>query len=366
MITVQESKKRYSRNDIVSALEGFILENNIRGGSRLPGAAQLAAQFNVSDKTIHRAMDKLVEKRILYRVRGHGTFVCDHIRPKFVKSVGLLQLNHGMTVLPGLDRLAFDNFHEELEKRLREEDNCKISTVRINTSGDEPLQTVPLELFDCIIAEAGWLASMPKLFDSSHKVILIRDSRYHRGGFNQVLVDYVPGFRKALRRFRERHIRQFFIAGVTSETSLRRYEAVMLAASLEGFQPEQFRFYQSTRPYYAGIVAAGIDCAQQYLANNDRSAAIISLSDYISLGISDELERAGLVAGVDVPMVSYDHLLWQLPEFAGKFHFDSISHPVSAMIEAVIQVYREIIRDGEDGFSRALIVPAREFLPAEP
>ena len=362
MITVKNSKKRYHRNEIVQTLESFILDNGISGGSRLPGTAQLSTQFNVSEKTIHRAMDKLVEKRVLYRVRGQGTFVCDHIKPKRVSSVALLRINNGLTVLPGLDRIAFDNFFDDLEYRLREEENCKVSVIRVSRERDYMDKLVSLEFFDCIVAAAGWLELLPQLFDCAKRVVLIQDSEFHYGNFNQILVDYVPGFRKMLRYFKTLGQKKFFVAGVTTDTSRHRYESLMLAAQLEGFRPEQLHLYQSSEPYYANIVAAGNDCAARYLSEFDLSCAVISLSDYIALGMVDAFERHGIRPGVDMAMVSYDNLLWQLPEFSGKFTFHSIAHPVDPMIDATVQVCRNVVRAQDPKFSCTLTVPSEEFI----
>jgi GntR family transcriptional regulator len=60
---------------IRESLQGRIARGGWQPGSRLPSEPELAEQFNVSRMTVRQAVDKLVERGLLYRRRGVGTFV---------------------------------------------------------------------------------------------------------------------------------------------------------------------------------------------------------------------------------------------------------------------------------------------------
>ena len=56
-------------------LEENIIQGNWEEGYQLPAERELAKQFNVSSITVKRAIHDLVDRGLLYRQRGKGTFV---------------------------------------------------------------------------------------------------------------------------------------------------------------------------------------------------------------------------------------------------------------------------------------------------
>lgn len=59
-----------------NALKGM-LEQQYRGGDRIPSERKLAAEFKVSPATISRTLQDLSRSGIVRRVRGSGTYLCD-------------------------------------------------------------------------------------------------------------------------------------------------------------------------------------------------------------------------------------------------------------------------------------------------
>lgn len=49
-----------------------------KAGQMMPNEAELAAQFNVSQGTVRKALDLLESEKIITRKQGRGTFVVDH------------------------------------------------------------------------------------------------------------------------------------------------------------------------------------------------------------------------------------------------------------------------------------------------
>jgi len=72
------------------------LEERIRGGEFRPGSSlpteeQFCAQYGVSRITVRRALDSLMDRQLISRRRGVGTFVADQAEPaKSVRLVGSL------------------------------------------------------------------------------------------------------------------------------------------------------------------------------------------------------------------------------------------------------------------------------------
>lgn len=63
-------------------IETYIIDQirsgNWKPGSRIPSENELAEQFSVSRITVKNALTALVDKEVVYRLQGKGTFVNDH------------------------------------------------------------------------------------------------------------------------------------------------------------------------------------------------------------------------------------------------------------------------------------------------
>jgi GntR family transcriptional regulator len=59
-----------------------ITSGQIRPDSRLPGEAELAAQYGVARVTVRRAIAKLREQGLVVTVHGRGSFTAPADRPK--------------------------------------------------------------------------------------------------------------------------------------------------------------------------------------------------------------------------------------------------------------------------------------------
>ncbi len=66
------------------ALMEQLASGELKPGQLIPSERQLATEFNVSIGTLRKAIDDLVEQRILIRQQGKGTFVATHDRERLL------------------------------------------------------------------------------------------------------------------------------------------------------------------------------------------------------------------------------------------------------------------------------------------
>ena len=66
------------------ALMEQLATGDLKPGQLIPSERQLAMEYNVSIGTLRKAIDELVENRILIRQQGKGTFVASHDRERLL------------------------------------------------------------------------------------------------------------------------------------------------------------------------------------------------------------------------------------------------------------------------------------------
>ncbi|GGD07381.1 FCD domain-containing protein [Halopseudomonas salina] len=70
-------------DDIVTKLEGMILEGTLKAGERLPAERVLAEQFGVSRPSLREAIQKLAAKGLLISRQGGGNYVAESLGSTF-------------------------------------------------------------------------------------------------------------------------------------------------------------------------------------------------------------------------------------------------------------------------------------------
>jgi GntR family transcriptional regulator len=72
----ERAKPLYEQID--NMIRQRLIDNLWKPGSAIPSEMQLAAEFNVSQGTVRKALNDLVAENLLYRRQGLGTFVSEH------------------------------------------------------------------------------------------------------------------------------------------------------------------------------------------------------------------------------------------------------------------------------------------------
>jgi len=194
-------------------------------------------------------------------------------------------------------------------------------------------------------------------------VILFGDDEFVFGPWHQVFFDYRPGFRRALEFLMERGFRKAMAVGVPNlSTAEHRYEALCDAAELCGFGRENLCFPVPSGDYFHFQILCGREYGKMFLKEFKCDTAIISLSDYVTVGVLDVLYEHGLKPGREVQLISYDNLLSQVPEFKERFICNAVTHPLSSEFRAIVKLMSEIHLAPNPDFYRSIVVPAREFV----
>lgn len=364
-IKTEETGRKYRCQDIVKALEAHIVGSQLAAGVELPGTAELASRYRVSEKTVHRALQHLADLKLIRRVRGSGSFVRGNMGLPPHSRIGFFyfeSLNHE---IPSLNSILCRNSRSLLRQVLEDAGlSVEFHSEQLPKVENCPLLEMELSRFDYIIAEAGYRqVAADALRNFPGEVILFGDDEFVFGPWHQVFFDYRPGFRRALEFLMERGFRKAMAVGVPNlSTAEHRYEALCDAAELCGFGRENLCFPVPSGDYFHFQILCGREYGKMFLKEFKCDTAIISLSDYVTVGVLDVLYEHGPKPGREVQLISYDNLLSQVPEFKERFICNAVTHPLSSEFRAIVKLMSEIHLAPNPDFYRSIVVPAREFV----
>jgi DNA-binding LacI/PurR family transcriptional regulator len=364
----QSIPRKYTGRAIVRDLETYIRVNGLAAGVRLPTGLELSRKYQVSLKTVERAMAVLVQRGLIGRIRGCGSYVKAAPQPAKKYRLALFYWGHTITEdFPELDYAAYDIQIQKLTASLGESSfNCEM--IRENSYAKKDLHIFRMDLsqYDAIIAAAGFLDTAAELLSQlSVPVILINDDIVHPGPWHQVIYDYRPGFAAALRHFMAQGQQQFFLLGQHGNpVSERRFAAIRAEAELAGIPADHLIVQPGRSSVLSSKLLAGRDCAACYCQQELFSHAVISTSDYITYGFLSYMHERNFKAGQDFKLISYDNLEAKLQNPSLKLGISAITHPIDAAVQAVVDLAETVA--GTAGqtpdYYKIYTVPATELV----
>jgi len=132
-------------------LHGWIMDGELRPGDRLAPEAELCEKFNLSRMTVRRAIAMLVEKGLVRRERGRGTFV---VGPK---------VDGGIFLIP--------DFQEEMKNQGLSA-SCQLMQTRMVPAGETASAKLDLEEGEHVLYLERVLegAGQPLAFDRKYVI----------------------------------------------------------------------------------------------------------------------------------------------------------------------------------------------------
>lgn len=360
-----ETGRRYKCQDIVKALEANIVGSQLAAGVELPCTAELASRYRVSEKTVHRALQHLADRKLIRRVRGSGSFVRGNMGLPPHSRIGFFYFESLNVEIPSFNNILCQNSRLLLKQILEDAGLAvELHSEQMPNVENCPLLGMELSRFDYIIAEAGYrLVAEQVLRNFPGEVILFGDDEFVFGPWHQVFFDYRPGMRKALEHLMKMGFRKALVVGVpTLSTSQHRYTALCEMADQCGFGSANLAFPVPEEYFFHLPVLCGREYGKLFLKEFKCDTAIFSLSDHLTVGVLDVLYEHGLKPGRDVQLISYDNFLSNVPEFKERFFCNAVTHPLSCEFRAIVKLMSEIHLAPNPDFYRSIVVPAQEFI----
>jgi len=266
--TVTKSKYR----DIADTLKREIASGRWSKGKRLPGETVLARQFSVAHMTVRRAVDSLIDDRVLVRIPAKGTFVVDTKAVATDRPIVLLFPSNALEIDPYYFPELLDGFRQMLESRGRSFTVLTYETAAIPDRLDTG------SLVACLLIEPEHVDLAEQLLSDGALVIAI--NRHDRlRSIQSVYIDDARGVERAVDHLVEHGHRSIaFLKG--PEDNLDACER------LRGFRDAVLRHELPAAPEVtAGFrEAGGYDAAATLLSARPSTTAIVCASDLSAIG----------------------------------------------------------------------------------
>lgn len=320
-----------------------INNGHFKPGDKLPSEHALAEQFDTSRQTVRHATEELVERGLLERQRGSGTYVCgtafqDGYAPK---RIGVITTYLDDYIFPGIIRGIED---------VLTENGYNISLgITHNRHTDETacLQRI-LDDNVCGLIVEGTKSSFPSpnlpLFEElrSRGTPMVFLNGYYRE-FSQcgVFQDDVAAAKLLTEHLLKNGHRKFAAVFKSDDLQgLKRFEGMSLALTDAGIPIDDQRILWYTTEdvpdYFSGDMDAFV------LKRLGDATALLCYNDQIGAKMTELLKRNGLTIPKDLSLVSFDNS----PLAADMaYGFTSAIYPSTEIGNAAAKLMLRCIRD---------------------
>lgn len=302
---MQKNKRTNLTGNIREVLEQRILCGELPPGSSMPSNAVLAEEFGVSLLTANRAVQQLVKAVLVYRQQGRGSFVSPDLPGRKKYRIGIAD-KISYPVVP-LREAALDIRPRTSMRYLREHD-CEVRLLDYEEVRDREILFREAENLDGIIMSSSYLD--PVTAENLQQLRIPSVVNLHEWvsewSVNQVIVDNAPGMRQAAERIVREDCSEIIVVYEDHRNGCIRKRMFCDAMTAAGFPAEKIRAVQVEE----WAIQSGVPSFQlgMRLSREIRGKWLFSTSDIVSFAMLAAFREAGLTAGKDFQLISYDNL----------------------------------------------------------
>ncbi len=334
MITSAVRKIRVQ--DVADGLRREIGERKLAEGTPIMSTRELAEHYRVSTLTADRAIGRLVDEGLLYRVRGSGTYVkgAAEVRRDYKLAVGLAS------------EMKFAN------DSLRNYTECSLNYFRNHRAEVQVIPYCDLSNPEIMKREFGHLDGVllsgachdekteEILLGFGYPVVMFQRDYIVDSPFHQVTWDYRSAYRDIICRAGEPASRRFLVIYESHRNGKFRAEKFIEMLLATGVREEQIERLEAD--WTAGCEMANYKLASQ-AAKQLRGKLVFSSSDILSVVLLNAFDAAGLEACRDYEFVSCDNLEDYGFNPFGEPRMTTVHHPWIQAAEAAAKLLLERI-----------------------
>lgn len=337
---------KYSEREIVKDLTRYIEENELTEGTALSSTSKMASRYNVSQGTIHRAVNKLVTKGLINRVHGSGTYVAQSVaigKKTKIAIWGWQRIQDNP-----MNKAAYKTFEDILMARL-EKAHCDVTFIWRAPYTSKDFESEHLERYDLLVIPEGMLNDNLATFllRLGINVIVTLSETLSPYPFHQVFHDYRLGFMKALELIKNKGFDHICIISTAGDTSAFRVKTLKECAKKQSITYKEMPHEELIDVESSMVVLRGRDKAKYYVENN-WEGVIFSTSDFLTFGMLDYFRERNIEVGKDVFIVSYDNIESRGVLAGEEPIITSITHPLQELANSTANLAIKLLKSQEN------------------
>ena len=292
--------------NIRSALEDMILSGSFRSGDHLASNAELAERFGVSTLTADRAVRLLVDKGLVYRKHGVGTFVASQKMKVSKQKYRIAVADKKFPATPMWEssmgvrtRISIQHFYMK---------QCDVKLIDYPTLCDPKLFAAAIDGMDGLLITSGFIdpLTVEILKKLEIPVVITHLEEELDLPFHQIMFDNSRGIRAAVEKILQQNPPEILIVYENHPNGLLRKEMFEKSVISGGYPEKQIKFYcVETDALTNAIPSYRLGLR---LCSEIKEKFLFSTSDVVSFSLLEAFREKGLEAGKDFQLLSYDNL----------------------------------------------------------
>ncbi len=342
-MTVALAKKRVRSWDIADYLRKEIRRRNLAPDTPIMSTRHLANHFQASLVTANRALNRLVDENVLYRVQGSGSFVKGSSKSTQRLIIGLLesvadQERNGFYAAHGI---CIDSCLNQLREK-----KCDIRFFSHQNMAEQKFPKDSFAGLDGLIVRSNCIdpKTLPLLEKFPGPVTLYANDFQINLPFNQALPDLAQGFRELFRQLDRSKVDGIITMSARHASAIAREEHFIEAALNAGFDQKKIEEIEVKLAEGDNGRLGGYNAAKKILAKFPRKLLFIT-SDFVAFGAIDAMKEAGIEPGRDLQLVSYDNLEGSNMRPFGEPTLTSMDHPKAEISKRAVDMTVDAIRN---------------------
>jgi GntR family transcriptional regulator, arabinose operon transcriptional repressor len=297
--------KRVRVRDIADHIRAEINKKRLKAGTAVMSARAFASKFKVSMLTANRALNKLVDEGILYRIQGSGTFVKgNQLAGSMVIGIADMSAEQNNPGEYASNGIFLDSCLMQLSKY-----DCKVKYLSYKDFCEFEKMPSILNSIDGLVISASYLDERTEKIFEKYKGVLT----FYRNEYiidlpcNQVIPDLNTGFAEIFNNISPKDYQGIVIIGAEHLNAYVRCSHFLKQALKAGFKKTDIIESHILIETNTNVRLKGYESSLKML-EQFRNKLVFCASDLIALGLIDAANENGIKPGEDFDLISYDNL----------------------------------------------------------
>lgn len=331
---------RHNKSEaIAKSLQEDFLRSSLPSGALVSSTRDIAEKYQVSPLTAHKALQKLVDEGMLFRIRGSGTY----LKQGFQKTQRIGIADSSITWLYNKEMVQTQNQIINYCLDYLSEQNYTVQTISYAELANVRTATRLLTDLDGLLLSYNYLDAtvLSHLKGRSFPIILYRHEFVDPHPMSQVIYDFEPGIIEAMQQLQISPEDPPILIFEATPSSLSRKKAWTEQLLRTGFSEKQLIFHEV---HYSNRMVECFRLARVY-GQKFQGRLLITCNDDIAFSMIAALAAENCLPGRDFRLVSIGNSEQYGFKFFQQASIAAIDRPMKSIAEESCKLLIRQIQD---------------------